>query len=602
MTSPLLCPSPKLSLDASGVARADDVGDIYFSAEDGWAETQAVFLKGAGLPNRWRPQARHTVAELGLGTGLNVLALLDLWQRHRPSGGRLDIVSFEGRPLRTEQAQAALACWSDYTHLAPLLMEVWPPPWKGAHRRRIDSLGVTLTVYHGEIDEALPQSDFLADTWFLDGFAPSKNPEMWSADIMAQVARLSALEARVATFTVAGAVRRGLEDAGFEVHKRPGYGKKRERLEAIYRGARSSETERRRGPKLPEPITIVGGGVAAASMAHALAARGGSVQMVAHGGLAAGASGGPMGLLTPHLEAADRPHVRGTLAAFAYSRHLFQGWEGFYPEGVYRFALDDKRSRRFRKMGDILGPPFEVISGAEAAHRTGVSGLPEGLWIGSAAKFAPKRLVAQLAGGVERIDAEVKALERSSQGWVLRDSAGGVITQTPVVVLAGGAGLAHLVTPWNVNLNLNYGRVSIRTLDPQLQPKVPVTWGQYMIPTANGLLIGATHERTSMGESIQDIHTHLAAKLGAACPHLADGLGEPIGEWLGTRATSNDRRPLAGEIDDGLWILCAFGGRGFSHAPLLAEMLASEMEASPAVFERNVRAAFHPARWDSPQT
>ena len=598
----LLCPPAQLSLDPSGIARADDFGDVYFSAEDGLAEARAVFLTGAGLPERWMGRRRFTVAELGMGTGLNLLALMALWRTHRPAKAWLDIVSVEARPLHIDQARAALRHWTELHELAEMLLAVWPPRYKGVHRRRIDALGVTLTILHEDAATALADADFRADTWFLDGFAPAKNPSMWSEALFTQIARLSAPGARVATFTVAGVVKRGLRQVGFETHKRTGFGKKRERLEAVFHGPAptSIRPTLARLPPIEGPVTVIGGGIAAAALAHALRARGRACTLIARGGLAQGASGAPAGLLTPRLEAADRPHVRATLAAFAYSRTLYSGCSGFYPEGVMRLAPDapeGPKSQRLLRIATMLQETLKPVDGPQARDLTGIAELNEGVYIPNAAHFTPSSLVAALAQGTTIIDAQAERWSRSDDGlWRVFDPQGRVLTETPILILAGGAELGASVQAL-VPLRPRAGWVQVYKHTEKLRLMRALAWGHYLIPMKDAVLLGATHrpsaEAGPLGPAAEDMRRALDDRL----PHCASMLTEAIGAWSGVRATTPDHLPVVGPLDDGLAICTGFGARGFAHAPLFAEMLVGDLEGSPTALSQKAIEAFHPRRF-----
>lgn len=219
-----------------GRPRSVVYGDAYFGADDGLAESRTVFLEGCGLPGRWRGRRRFTVAELGFGTGLNILALLDLWKRDGPPGGRLHIFSVEAHLMPRSEAARALARWPELAPLAHRLLELWPEAHRGFHRIDLPEFGAILDLALMEAGEALSAWDGRADAWFLDGFAPSLNPQMWREEVLGAVAARSAPGARAGTFTVAGQVRRTLEQAGFTLRRAPGHGRKRERLEAVFPG------------------------------------------------------------------------------------------------------------------------------------------------------------------------------------------------------------------------------------------------------------------------------------------------------------------------------------------------------------------------------
>lgn len=210
-----------------GVPVSAAFDDPYYSRADGLAETRHTFLDGCDLPGAWRGRDRFCIAELGFGTGLNFAATWKLW---RESGhGVLDFVSFERFPLRGEEIDRALSAWPELDEERRALVCVWD----GAGGYAFDS--VLLTVIAGDARETVPRWDECADAWFLDGFAPARNPEMWEPTLLRAVAERSRPGTRLATYSAAGAVRRALTDAGFSVEKRPGYGTKREMLTAHLR-------------------------------------------------------------------------------------------------------------------------------------------------------------------------------------------------------------------------------------------------------------------------------------------------------------------------------------------------------------------------------
>ncbi len=201
--------------------------DPYYSLEDGLAESRHVFLAGNGLPERFRPGFH--VAELGFGTGLNALAA---WAAWRAAGvpGDLRFTSFEAFPMAVADMRRALAAWPEIAALAALLPEGWHP---GAGELTLP--GLRLRVIAGDARVRLPEWDGRADAWFLDGFGPAKNPELWEPVLMAEVARRTAPGGTFATYSAAGAVRRALAAAGFAVERVPGYGRKRHMTRGMLR-------------------------------------------------------------------------------------------------------------------------------------------------------------------------------------------------------------------------------------------------------------------------------------------------------------------------------------------------------------------------------
>ncbi len=207
--------------------------DHYYSRHDGRAECRHVFLDGNDLPQRWCNQHHFTIGELGFGTGLNFLVTWHLWRQMRGPGQQLTFHSVEGYPLDVDTARRSLSQWTEpaqFVDLAESLLAVWD---EISDPLQIDAQ-TTLHVHHQLVEKALP--GFLpTNAWFLDGFAPAKNPDMWSLQVMQLVAAHTVPGGTFASYTAAGWVRRNLTDAGFEVAKRPGFASKRDMIAGVLR-------------------------------------------------------------------------------------------------------------------------------------------------------------------------------------------------------------------------------------------------------------------------------------------------------------------------------------------------------------------------------
>ena len=216
-------PDAKLRWEDGDVPVSERFADPYYSRTDGLAESCHVFLDGNDLAARFRSAtSTFHIAELGFGTGLNMLAAVALWRRISPAA-QLRLTSFEAYPLRRGDMARALSRWPELAGIARELLAAWPAS-------RIELSGVELTIVEGDVAGTLTHWNGQADAWFLDGFAPSRNPEMWSPEVLRAVAGSTARGGTFATYSAAGFVRRGLQAAGFEVAKRPGFGSKREML------------------------------------------------------------------------------------------------------------------------------------------------------------------------------------------------------------------------------------------------------------------------------------------------------------------------------------------------------------------------------------
>ncbi|MGB0505048.1 MAG: tRNA (5-methylaminomethyl-2-thiouridine)(34)-methyltransferase MnmD [Pikeienuella sp.] len=193
--------------------------DPYFSIENGLAETNHVFLAGNNLPERFLDGFQ--IAELGFGTGLNLLAALKAW-RESGAPGVLNFTSFEAYPMQAKEMIRAQTAFPELQTIATELAGHW-----NAGKTEISLPDLRFSLVLGDARETLPKWYGKADAWFLDGFSPAKNPELWEASLMAEVGAHTAPNGTVATYTAAGFVRRGLKAAGFEVSRTPGYGRKR---------------------------------------------------------------------------------------------------------------------------------------------------------------------------------------------------------------------------------------------------------------------------------------------------------------------------------------------------------------------------------------
>ena len=214
---------------------SEEFGDFYYSRADGRAECRHVFLGGNGLPGRFADRTRFVIGELGFGTGLNFIETWAAWEAAAPEGARLAFHSFELRPLTRDDMRRALSAWPDLDARTARLLAEWPDHPDGDIRIDIRNGGRTIRLYihTGPALERLEAAQLAADAWYLDGFAPSRNPDMWSADLLRMVAERTAAGGTCATYSAAGWVRRNLQAAGFTVEKRPGHAGKRDMSAAI---------------------------------------------------------------------------------------------------------------------------------------------------------------------------------------------------------------------------------------------------------------------------------------------------------------------------------------------------------------------------------
>ncbi len=575
-------PSPPISplaWDDGDAPRSILYGDVYYSSDDGLAETRAVFLDGCGLPRAWSRRSRFTVAELGFGTGLNIVALLDLWRRTRPEGGYLHVFSVEAHPILAADAARALARWPELADVAEAITERWPGVAHGFHRIDLPLLRATIDVAIMGALEGLRAWRGAADAWFLDGFAPARNPEMWTRDLLDAVAARSAPGARVASFTVAGQVRRDLQAAGFAVERVPGFGRKRHRLEARAPG---DAPLARATPK----VAIIGAGIAGASLARAFAAHGVAARVFDAAGPGAGASGGPAALVAPRLDAGLGEPAALFAEAFRRATALYDATEG---------AVVDRGAEQ-RRVGPKDAARFAAIAGSDLFEPGAMRVTPNGLRVETAQVVEPGVVLGAWLGDVRQ--ARVDSLVWSDGVWRLMDGADAVIDEADVVCLAAGMDCARLAAA--LPLHPVRGQASLAAGAAR---SPAVLFGGYVIPTRTGVLFGATHDRddTDVRPRALDHARNLEA-LAAAFPQMAAELAQrPLQAWTGIRATTRDYLPLAGAVPGakpGSYVLGGLGSRGFTLAPLLAEHIAACVLAAPSPLARGLADLVDPERFE----
>jgi tRNA 5-methylaminomethyl-2-thiouridine biosynthesis bifunctional protein len=592
----------RLAFDASGVPYSETYGDVYHSAGGGIAQARHVFLGGNGLPERWRGRASFTIVETGFGLGLNFLATCAACLEDTRAPVRLHYVSAEKHPFSRQDLAHALARYPEAAPLARELLSLWPLPLPGFHRLHLASGRVTLTLLLGDAQALLSRLEARADAFYLDGFAPEKNPRMWSGAIAKELARLASPGATLSTWTVAGAVRAALAGAGFALRKHPGFGGKREMLAGSFPGGATGSVARDRR------AAVVGAGLAGTACAERLASRGWDVTLIERRGAPAlEASGNPVGLLRPALHFEDTALARLSRAALGCAfRHLFALLGEASPackrSGVLRLARDAAQARRFEEVANANAFPAEFarcVDAAEAARLAGRAVRGPGWWMPSSGWASPAALCAVQSGGtgIRRVFAtEALRLTRKGEIWRL-EGTGGAIAETPHVVLANAMEANALLDGASLPLTAARGQVSFAPPGKALE--VPVSGDGFVAPIeGGGFAFGATFQ-IGDSETAPRAADHAAnlARAESLLPGFTEGLAPArLDGRVAFRATTPDRLPVYGGLARGLHAALGLGASGLLWAPLGAELLASQMEGEPWPLERDLAAAVAPTR------
>ena len=453
-------------------------GDRYHSEQGGLAQAREVFLHGCGLPAAWAHQPQWRILETGFGFGLNFLTTWAAWRADPQRPRLLHFVSLEAWPVAADDLLRATRV---HPALAPLAQELHRHYWgllPGIHRIALDGGQVLLTLCIGDAQTLLRQQDWTVDSVYLDGFSPQRNPEVWSLHTLKAVARCCRRGTRLATWTVARAVRDDLAQCGFTVAKVPGVPPKRDNLHATFdprweprqaQVASAAHTASAAPGATPAPgasatpgtgtpacCIVIGAGLAGAAAAASLARRGWQVQVLDQGDApAAGASGLPAGVFAPHVSVDDsvvsrlsRSGVRATLQAAA--QYLQEGTD-WQPSGVLQHHVDGKRG---------LPTDWDAGPGADWSHAApdvvrAALGIAPGVgatWHRRGGWIRPARLVQALLAqpgvqfhGGQAVARLVRVANSSADLWQALDAQGRVLASAPLVVVATGFGSPQLL-------------------------------------------------------------------------------------------------------------------------------------------------------------
>ncbi|MBV4494366.1 bifunctional tRNA (5-methylaminomethyl-2-thiouridine)(34)-methyltransferase MnmD/FAD-dependent 5-carboxymethylaminomethyl-2-thiouridine(34) oxidoreductase MnmC [Pseudomonas sp. SWRI12] len=642
----------QLDWDDQGRPRSRVFDDVYFSDQSGLDETRYVFLEQNNLAERFAALAaggRLVIGETGFGTGLNFLCAWQLFEQCAPAGARLHFVSVEKYPLSPEDLRRALALWPQLSLQAEQLLEQYVAIHQGFQRLVLANGRVTLTLLIGDALEQLPQLDGQIDAWFLDGFAPARNPEMWTAELFAELARLAAPGATLSTFTSTGWVRRLLNAAGFKMKRTPGIGHKWEILRGVFLGW----PEQTPAPSLAKPwyarplpptgerrALVIGGGLAGCASAASLAARGWQVTLLErHAGLAEEASGNPQGVLYLKLSAHGTALSQMILSGFGYTRRVLEqlqrgvDWDAC---GVLQLAFNSKEAERQAQLAEAF--PADLLHSldqSEAQVRAGIGlacgGLfyPEGGWV------HPPALCRWQASGPAidvRPHHDVLHLRRVDGQWSAWDGER-CLASAPVVILASAAEIKRFEPAAGLPLKRIRGQITRlpQTRRSQSLATVVCAEGYVAPPRLGEHTLGASFDFNSDDltptaaehagnlQMLEEISHDLVERLDAGTldPHHLEGRAA-------FRCTSPDYLPIVGPLAgrqafteayaalgkdarqvpdapcpwlDGLYINSGHGSRGLITGPLSGELIAAWLDNEPLPLPRSVAEACHPNRF-----
>ncbi|WRH91137.1 bifunctional tRNA (5-methylaminomethyl-2-thiouridine)(34)-methyltransferase MnmD/FAD-dependent 5-carboxymethylaminomethyl-2-thiouridine(34) oxidoreductase MnmC [Pseudomonas fluorescens] len=645
-------PHAQLDWDDLGRPRSRVFDDVYFSDKSGLDETRYVFLEQNRLAERFTAlpaDGRLVIGETGFGTGLNFLCAWQLFEQHAVAGARLHFVSVEKYPLSPADLKRALALWPELKPLADQLLTHYVAIHQGFQRITLANGRVTLTLLIGDALEQLPQLDAQIDAWFLDGFAPAKNPDMWTAELFVELARLAAPGSTISTFTSTGWVRRLLNAAGFKMKRTPGIGHKWEILRGEFLGWPAEVAPpvpdkpwfARPAPTVGERrALVIGAGLAGCATASSLAARGWQVTLLErHAAVAQEASGNPQGVLYLKLSAHGTALSQLIVSGFGYTRRLLEtlqrgtDWDDC---GVLQLAFNAKEAERHAQLAEAFPEDLlQWLDQPQAQARAGVGVSHGGLYYPEAGWVHPPALCqAQAAQPNIELLSHCQALQlrKVDDQWQALDGER-LLASAPVVVLAGAAEIKRFAQSAELPLKRIRGQITrlAETTESHALSTVVCAEG-YVAPARLGEhtlgasfdfnsddLTPTTAEHVGNLAMLEEISSDLVARL-----HISE---QPVDNLQGRaafRCTSPDYLPIVGPLADreafleayaalskdarqvpdiacpwldGLYINSGHGSRGLITAPLSGELLAAWLDNEPLPLPRSVAEACHPNRF-----
>lgn len=563
--------------------------DIYFSHDSGIKEKRHVFLEGNRLPERFSllsGRESFSIGETGFGTGLNFLSTWQLFDQVTMPGCSLDFFSVEKYPLDDNELESVLSLWPVLQLYAEKLRAKWRRRVPGWNRWSFSGGRIRLTLVIGDVLDAITEVRGGVDAWFLDGFSPARNPEMWAQPVFMEIARKSRPGATFSTYTCAGSVRRGLEQAGFQVFKSPGFGSKREMLQGRLPGQASARSS------ISNAI-VIGGGLAGCAAASAFAMRGVSVTLIEGApALASAASGNPRGILHLRLNAGMNPLQRFLLASYGHGLAWLD--DKLPVDGIARaecgelqLAFSVQEEKRINQLAGLDWPAHLLhrVNAEEASRLAGIKLEYGGLWFPSGGWLVPPVLCAALArtAGIEqRTGYQAESIREVDGGWSVAGK--DALQQTwsydaQVVVVCTGyqiksfTQLSHLpVTPVRGQISLVPASLRSKNLRTIVSAK------GYFSPSFQGKhMLGATH---GFNDDTVDLrasdHVENLSKLAGISSSLANSvMAEKFGGRASVRASVPGAMPLVGGLLPGLYVSLGHGTRGIITSGLSGELIAA---------------------------
>ncbi|ENW08165.1 FAD-dependent 5-carboxymethylaminomethyl-2-thiouridine(34) oxidoreductase MnmC [Acinetobacter beijerinckii] len=581
-------------IDGIEIPISKQFGDVYFSKDNGLLETRHVFLNGNDLSERLSQLNDYQyfcVGETGFGTGLNILTLWQLWQEVRPNNhSHLHVVSVEKFPLSRTDLIRALNVWSELKPLADQILEQYPLAIAGCHRLSFPEERFSIDLWLGDAQDIFPSipKTQAVNAWFLDGFAPSCNPDMWQENVLNHIVRLSDFGTTFASFSVAGVLKRGLKQHGIQISRPRGFGHKREMLKAIWLDTSPTTYDLSDAEKnhvrsqsvlklLQRQIAIIGAGIAGLSSAWAFAQRGHQVTVYEQNEPLSGASGNPLALLNPKLCSIEQAHEHLMTLSWQHALNFYSSFKAFRSIQVQQLAL-----KNAEELLDLVEQyPTAVLSAQDQQDTTPKTSYPS-LTLHQAGAVSPQQLRDEILQHPNIIIERAKISRLNNDGnqtelWQEQQ----LISTADDVIVCCAKQSAELFENYPV---LKPIRGQVSWVDNRKQPLAldqAFSYGGYCMQLdASQLILGASfYPNREDTDLLKEDHVHNYDLIHSVFPEYAQQLPS-VDSWQGrasVRAQSLDYFPLVGKMQnhERIYTFAGLGSKGFLFAPLCSEILAA---------------------------
>lgn len=640
---------PQLNFNDEGIPCSEYFDDPYFSLANPLEESRHVFLNSTNILDRWKNN-HFTIGELGFGFGINFLVTAQA-RIDQDSSHRLHFISIEKHPVDPSDLAKFYQQLKIKHPLVKQLINHYPPAVQGHHRIHFQEYNISLTLIFGDASNCLQDCDFKVDAWYLDGFAPNKNPELWNMKVANEIYRLTKTHGTFSTYSAARNVNDNFTQAGFKISKKPGYGKKREMII----GQRINKTQNHqyslnKKSWLQNPpseirkkqVLVIGAGMAGCAVSAALAQRGWHVTIIERNtSLASEASGNPNAVLMPRLSVDHDIQSQLTLSGFLYTTRLLNQLQSLSDSfswqqcGAIQVPRDEAQWQRMLTIASqekIPAALFQEINKHTASQLSQCEIAHDGWHIPEAGLLHPKEfchaLIEQYRNHIKIIfNSEVSSIKSENNKWAACDDNENEIYSADALVIANAYSANQFKqSHWN-KLHAKRGQITfIPEVESNTHPSKIICADAYITPsTNNNIILGASFITGEIDIDIrQKEHDENVAKIKKILPSFTIKHPNQLQGRAAIRAVSGDRLPIVGPIAkqaefdrdfyhaalgsvrekysiphyyQNLYIASGFGSRGLAWIPLCSEVLACIMNNEPSPISKHLMEAIHPNRF-----